>query len=136
MVTAKPGMKWSRWLIGLLLGALIGFLAFLGGWPAIAIGLALAGVGLLFERSLAYLSGLLVGWGGIWLAVLARVVYSCGTTDALPGQPCPSSGTVQFMVIAAIILGVGVVLGVLALRRGDGSGSGSGPESGPESPSV
>jgi hypothetical protein len=65
-------------------------------------------------RSLPALSGALVGWGGTWVALGGRTYSHCVSM----GPNCGGSeGILAFVLIGAVVLFAGLVVGWLALRR-------------------
>ena len=109
------GTTGTAWLLGLVLGALDGFLGF--EFPM--LGLVLAGVAAtLFvanRRGLAGIGGLLLAAGTIWAVVLVNSALSCAAFDAAPNQECHMAGDITpFVVGAGVAAAVGLGLSVLA----------------------
>jgi hypothetical protein len=107
----------TAWLLGLLLGALDGFLGF--EFPSLALGLfAVAAVLLVRDSSRAAgLGGLLLGAGGLWTFVLLRAQASCAAFNSIPNQGCVETDITPFVLLATIaaLVGIGLTLG--AARR-------------------
>jgi hypothetical protein len=105
------------WAIGLLLGALDGFLAlevpFLGALLTLAAALLLSRV----ERRVAGLGGLLLGGGGVWTGFLVRAAATCAAANATPDQGCSMPDISGFVVAGMIVTIAGLALSVAAARR-------------------
>lgn len=107
----------STWLVGLLDGALISVPGLIFGIPGLLVVLLIIGLGSLLFMNLFLLSGMLVGAGGLWAALLARqLVLICTEIDRQPGD-CVSGGLLAFTAGAAGIAVLGVALAVVARRR-------------------
>jgi len=93
---------------GLALGALLGF-AYLVA-PVIVIPGLLAVAWLLsrFPR-LAALSGAFVGFGLMWLVVIARVTWACSTDPS-----CVEPNVTFWLAIGVVLLAAGLLLGLAA----------------------
>jgi hypothetical protein len=87
------------------------------GTPFLALSFAFLALAFVATRSLAFLSGAFIGIGGLWSALTVRAQLACDAFDAAPNQGCQGSGVGQFLVVSAVVLGVGILLGVLAWRR-------------------
>ena len=109
------------WAIGAVLGAMAGLMIATFGAPMLLQSVAFIGLAFLALRSLALLSGSLVGVGATWLAVLVRAELACRSFDAEPNRGCSSFGVEPFYVISMSVLGIGVLLAVVAWRRRSGS---------------
>jgi hypothetical protein len=107
----------STWLVGLLDGALLGIPGLIFGIPGvIAVLLVIVVAGAVF-RSAPLVSGLLIGAGGLWSALLVRqFVLICTEIDREPGA-CASGGLLAFAAGAAGIVMVGLLVGWVAKRR-------------------
>lgn len=109
----------TAWLLGLVLGALDGFLGF--EFPSLALGLfAIAAILLARDASRAAgLGGLLLGAGGLWVVVLLRAQASCAAFSAGPNQECVMSDITPFLSAAAVaaLLGLGLTLSAARRRR-------------------
>jgi hypothetical protein len=78
----------------------------------VLIGAAAFAVLAVIGRSVPFVSGGLVGLGGLWLLLMVRVVLTCQPIPEA-GQTCEVSyGTWQFIWISLGILVVGIVTGV------------------------
>jgi hypothetical protein len=62
-------------------------------------------------------SGLLVGFGGIWIVMLVGAAASCAAENAEPGHGCISPDLAPWLIIAGLSLILGISLGVAAPRR-------------------
>lgn len=100
-----------------MFGAAAGFMVLGGGAPFLALSLALLALAFVVARSLAFLSGAFLGIGALWSALTVRAQLACGAFDVAPNQGCQGYGVGQFLVVSAVVLGVGLLLGVFALRR-------------------
>ncbi len=108
------GQTWRSWGIGLLLGAVVGFMALVGGAPLLALGLAFLALAFAIARGMAFLSGVFLGVGGLWFALAARAQLACDADRTCLG----SEGAGQFLALCAVVFGVGLLFGALAWRRG------------------
>ena len=111
------GDSWPFWVVGLLLGAMVGVPVGSFGMPALVMGTAIAGVGFMAARCLAFVSGVITGVGGTWLALLGRAQLACDAFDAAPNQSCKGSGTEPWLALSVLVLGFGLVLGGIAWQR-------------------
>ena len=108
---------WPFWVIGLVLGAMVGLPAASFGFPLLIMSVAFVALGFMATRSLAFLSGAVTGIGGMWLALLIRAQLACDAFDAGPNQGCQSSGVEPWVILSVFVLGIGLVLGGVAWRR-------------------
>ena len=106
----------TAWLLGLLLGVLDGFLGF--EFPPLALGLlAVATIVLSRDASRAAgIGGLLLGAGGLWIAVLLHAQASCTDFNAGPGQECVMPDVTPYLGAAAVAALVGLALTLRAAR--------------------
>lgn len=74
--------SWPGWGIGLLSGAAAGFLVLLGGAPLLAVSVLLLALAFVAARSLAFVSGVAMGLGGLWCALVVRQQLACDAFDA------------------------------------------------------
>lgn len=109
--------SWPSWGIGLVFGAAAAFMVLLGGAPFLALSLALLALAFVAARSLAFVSGAFLGVGGLWFALTVRAQLACDAFNAAPNQGCEGFGVAQFLVVCAVVSGVGLVLGLLAWGR-------------------
>jgi len=109
--------RWPSWGVGLAFGAAAGFMVLLGGAPFLALSVGFLALAFVAARSLAFLSGAFIGVGGLWVALTVRAQLACDAFDAAPNQGCQGFGVGQFLVVSAVVLGLGLLLGVLAWRR-------------------
>jgi len=108
----------ATWLLGLIDGALLGVIGLIFGIPGVAIVLVVIMVSLVAFRSLPLMSGMLVGAGGLWAALLARqLVLICGESGRAGADACDSSGLATFALFAAGLAALGAVLGAVAIQR-------------------
>jgi hypothetical protein len=116
MTRVAPRMAW---LLGLVLGVLVGFLGF--EFPSLALGLfAVAAVILGRDVSRAAgLGGLLLGAGSLWIVVLVQAQARCAAFNAVPNQGCVAPDIAQFLLVAAIaaVIGIGLTLAAARGRR-------------------
>ena len=109
--SARSGARTS-WLVGLVLGALGAFalLEFpLAGAALTAVTLVLVARA---GRAVAGVGGLLVGLGGMWLALFGRVALTC--TEA---SSCFAPGIGSAVTISAAVLAVGAALSIVTAVR-------------------
>jgi hypothetical protein len=118
---------WPLWRVGFILGAIVGLPVASFGTPALQVAVAMVALAYLAARSLALLSGALTGIGGVWLALLIRAQLACDAFDVRPSQGCESHGVEPWLVLSVIVLGLGLLLGVLAWRRGPRTASSDAP---------
>lgn len=111
------GEGWPSWAVGLSFGAAAGFMVLVGGAPFLTLSVAFLALAFITARSLAFLSGAFIGVGGLWLGLTVRAQLACDAFDAAPNQGCRGHGVGQFLIVSAVVLGVGLLLAVLARRR-------------------
>jgi hypothetical protein len=119
MTATSLGRRSDRatWLIGLIDGILLGVLGLEFGIVGLAVLLAIALTMFVF-RNLLMLSGLMVGAGGVWVALLVRqAILICGEPGRLATNSCISPGLTAYTLIGGIFLAVGLAVGVIARRR-------------------
>ncbi len=109
--------SWPSWGVGIVFGAAAGFMILVGGAPFMVLSVAFLTLAFVAARSLAFLSGAFLGVGGLWLALTVRAQLACDAFDAGANQGCQGFGVGQFLVVSAVVLGLGLLLGVLARRR-------------------
>jgi hypothetical protein len=103
------------WLSGLAVGATGGFASLeipLLGWLVIV---AFAVPALIVGPRLASIGGLLVGVGGVWLALLGRVALTCQATGDELG--CHAPDLQPWLRVGGAMLGIGVLLTIVATIR-------------------
>lgn len=108
-------MSRQAWLAGASVGAAAGFLSLElppAGW--LIAGLFLVG-SLRSPHRTAAVAGELVGFGGVWLALLGRVALQCQAPDGEIG--CQAPGIEPWLATAGALLGVRLVLTAVAVRR-------------------
>jgi hypothetical protein len=111
----RPGVTW---LLGLVDGALLGVPGLIFGITGVAVVLVIIVSSLLAFRSLPLLSGMLVGAGGLWTALLVRqMVLICSEPDRAAADACVSPDLIRFAVFAAALVLLGVLLGAGAILR-------------------
>jgi hypothetical protein len=110
-------MRGVRWLQGVLFGSVVG-----------AIVLEVPGLGLLFGllcllwASLdgarpAGMSGLFLGLGGAMALLIGAANARCSAFNAVPDQGCTAPDATPFLVVAGVLVVLGALLTVRALRR-------------------
>jgi hypothetical protein len=103
------------WLSGVAVGVTAGFATLeipSLGWVlvfAFAVPAAISG------PRLAAIGGLLVGLGGVWLALLGRVALTCTATGDELG--CQSPGIESWLAVGGAMLAAGLILTSLAAIR-------------------
>ena len=125
MDRSRSGTRPLRWLIGALLGILTGLLLGIAPLFGLIIGALAASWALAGRPRLAASSGLLVGAGGAYLALLARALADCRTM-LTPGfyQDCRppdnlivyESGAVAMLVFGVALLVMDLLLAARAQR--------------------
>lgn len=108
---------WPSWGVGLVFGAAAGFMVLLGGAPFLALSVAFLALAFVAARSLAFLSGAFLGVGGLWFALTVRAQLACDAFDAAPNQGCQGFGVGQFLIVGAVVVGLGLLVGIVAWRR-------------------
>ena len=108
---------WTVWAIGAGFGALAGLMMAMFGAPALMLSVAFLLLACVAARRVAVLSGAFMGIGGTWLVLTVRADLACEAFDAAPNQGCTGFAVEPFLAISAAVLGVGLLLGVLALAR-------------------
>ncbi|MDP9467154.1 MAG: hypothetical protein M3P32_00205 [Chloroflexota bacterium] len=112
----------ATWLVGVVDGLLLGVLGMVFGFPGLTIVVLIVAVSFAVFRSLLLLSGMLVGAGSVWAALMVRqMMLICGEPDRLGGGMCVPSGLIPFALLGAGFVVVGVVVGGVAMRRRRGS---------------
>ena len=107
------------WLSGLAVGVTAGFATLeipSLGWllvVAFAVPAAISG------PRLAAIGGLVVGLGGVWLALLGRVALTCTATGDELG--CHAPGIEPWLAVSGAMLATGLLLTTLAAIRSRGS---------------
>jgi hypothetical protein len=103
------------WLGGLAVGAAGGFASLeipTLGWLVIAAFVVPAVIG---GRRLASIGGLLVGIGGVWIALLGRIALTCQATGDELG--CHAPDLEPWLTAGAAMFGIGLFLTILATIR-------------------
>ena len=105
----------ATWVIGLVDGALLGFLAlifFVTGLIGLAV---IVAVSYAAFRSVPLVSGMLVGAGGVVFALLVRqMILICNEPDR---AACPPGGLAIAAALGAGLLLMGLLLSALSMRR-------------------
>ena len=109
--------SWSSWAAGTVFGSLAGMAIAVFGAPALALSLALLTLAFIASRTVALLSGALIGIGGTWLVLLVRAQLACAAFDAAPNQGCEAPDLGPFYVISGIAFCVGLLIGAVAWHR-------------------
>jgi hypothetical protein len=106
----------ESWLVSLGLGVPAGFLLLEFPTAGLAI-FAAAGVVVIRKgQAIAGIGGLLVGIGGTWFALFARIKLTC-TWDPATGMGCVATGIDGYLAISAAIVAVGLGTSWLARHR-------------------
>jgi hypothetical protein len=119
-VTAKTERRggWATWLLGLVDGTLLGVPGLVFGIRGVAVIVVIIVASAAVFRSLALLSGMLVGAGGLWAALLVRqAILICGEPTRAAGEACPPSGLAAFVGFAVGLIVLGAAVGAFARRR-------------------
>jgi hypothetical protein len=107
----------TDWLAGAATGVFGGLLTAI--FPIVGIAALLLFVAIAAGRASRLLawSGLLIGFGGGWTALLLRAVASCSEFDAVPGQDCIGPDLTGWLIAGFTLLVSGLALLVVGLRR-------------------
>jgi len=106
----------QNWLVGLGLGVPAGFLLLEFPTAGLAIFAAAGAVVIMKGRAVAGIGGLLVGIGGTWFALFARIKLTC-TWDPATGMGCVAAGIDGYLAISVAILAVGLGTSWFARHR-------------------
>jgi hypothetical protein len=109
--------SWSNWITGLVFGVVLAVAYGTLGTSVLFVGLVLLSVGAVMSRSMAFLSGGLVGVGGGWTALLVSAQLRCIEFNSHPNQGCEPPDLTPWLVQGAIALVIGLVFGALAVHR-------------------
>lgn len=112
----RPETRQS-WATDLAFGAVAGLAVLLGGAPLSAPVIGLLALALVAARTLGFVSGALIGFGGLWIALTVRAQLACDAFDAAPNQGCQGFGVGDFLLMSGIVFGIGLFIGVVAWRR-------------------
>jgi len=107
----------TDWLSGAVTGVFGGLLTVFVPAAGIAAVLLFAAIAARRPSRLVAWSGLLIGFGGGWAALLLRTISSCAEFDAAPGQACVSPDVTGWLRVAGALLATGVTLLLVALSR-------------------
>lgn len=113
------------WLAGGAFGAVFAVIGLSFGTPVLYLGLVLFVLGFLVSRSVALISGALVAVGVTWIALAIRASIACEEFDRLPNAGCTAPDLTPFLLTAAGMGALGVLLGWIAFRRPRGLEDGS-----------
>ena len=102
----RAGARQS-WLVGLGLGVPAGFLLLEFPTAGLAIFAAAGAVLTIKGRASAGIGGLLVGTGGTWLALFARIKLTC-PWDPATGTGCVATGIDAYLAVSLAIMAVGL----------------------------
>jgi hypothetical protein len=113
----SPPRPAHPFLVGLVLGAVDGFLGF--EFPVLAFVLVQV-AGILFAWygvGLRGVGGLLTGAGALWIVVLVRAAFACGRLDAQATGGCWSLDLTPYVLGAGLALATGLFLGSVGRGR-------------------
>jgi hypothetical protein len=102
--------------VSLGLGVPAGFLLLEFPTAGLAIFAAAGVVVIMKGRAIAGISGLLVGTGGTWFALFARIKLTC-TWDPATGMGCVAPGIDGYLAISVAILAIGLGASLFARHR-------------------
>jgi hypothetical protein len=105
------------WLAGGAFGAVFAVVGLSFGTPVLYLALVLFAFGFLVSRSVALLSGAFLAAGVTWLALAMRASIACEEFDRLPNAGCTAPDLTPFLLTAAGMGALGVLLGWIAFRR-------------------
>lgn len=103
----------SPLLVGVVIGAVAGFLVDLFWLRALAVLVAIAVASAFVRPRFAMLAGVLIGAGGLWLPFTMGNVAICVANPSSCSGPSP----VPFAIVAAAVLSVGVLTLAWSRRR-------------------
>lgn len=106
----------TMWLAGDAFGAVFAVVGLSFGAPVLYLGLVLFAFGLLVSRNAALLSGALVAVSVTWLALAIRAAIACEEFDRLPNAGCTAPDLTPYLLMAAGMGAVGVLLGWITFR--------------------
>jgi hypothetical protein len=111
-------MRSVRWVQGVLFGCVIGAAVLeVPTLGLLALLLCVLWASIDGVRP-AGMAGLLLGLGGAVVLLLVAANARCAAFNDAPNQGCTAPDVTPFLVVAGVLVAVGVVLTVLALRRG------------------
>ena len=108
----------TDWLSGVVTGVFGGLLTAFFPAAGFAAVLLFAAIAARRPSRLVAWSGLLIGFGGGWAALLLRAIASCAEFDAAPGQECVGPDLTGWLFAAGALLASGLTLLLVGLRRG------------------
>ena len=106
----------QSWLVGLGLGVPAGFLLLEFPIAGLAIFAAAGAVVIIKGRGIAGIGGLLVGIGGTWSAIFARIKLTC-TWHPATGTGCVAPTIDGYLTVSAAIVAVGLATSWFARHR-------------------
>lgn len=111
------GERLTSWCLGLVIGGVAGFASLVLGVLMVVAGLGVATISALLLRSLAVLSGALVGAGVTALALMIRAGLACDAANRLPNRGCVAPDLTGFVLAVLTTILAGVLVGVAAFAR-------------------
>jgi hypothetical protein len=102
----------SRFAVGAVLGSGLGTLAAALGVPGLLLLAVVIALSALIPPRYAFLAGILVAAGGVWLFFSTRAVVFCEANPSSCSGPAPE----PFAVASGVVLAVGLVA-LVATRR-------------------
>jgi hypothetical protein len=108
------------WLLGAVAGSLGGLLLLLSGAVLVVLAVVAFAIGAAARPRPFGLAGTLIGWGGAWLALLARAELACAAANARPNEGCVGADPLPYVVLCLCLVGAGLGslgLGVMRARH-------------------
>ena len=109
--------RWPTWGLGVVYGGIIGVGVLIFGTPAAVISLLVAVAGTVVSRSFAFPSGIFIGAGVTWLLLALRATLACDAMNRSPNSGCVAPDLTGLVVMAAVLIGLGLLPGIAAWLR-------------------
>jgi hypothetical protein len=117
LIEMRPIHRWANWLVGLGIGAGVGYAAVPGGAFVSTLLVVLIALGFAASRSLAFLSGGLIGLGTLWFGLIIRGQLECERLRD-PHLICTAYTVgLPILLITAGTAVAGVFVGLVTWRR-------------------
>ncbi len=99
-----------RWFIGLVVGSVAGVCSLVVGPIGGFLGLAAVGLAVAQAPRGGAISGVLLGFGGAWLALFGRIAVTCR-------EDCVTPDLTPWLLAAAGLAGLGILIAATAVIR-------------------
>lgn len=103
----------NRLAFGAVLGSASGVLAVTFGVPGLSLLAVVVALSALIPPRYAFLAGVLIATGGLWLFFSVRAVIFCAANPSSCSGPQPE----VFAVVSGVVLAVGLLAFVVTRRR-------------------